>query len=614
MCGIVGYIGPNQAVPFLIHGLSRLEYRGYDSAGIAVIDDGTLRVVRRRGKLSTLAAAVTSEPVPGVIGIGHTRWATHGRPLEENAHPHTAGAVTVVHNGILENHVSLRAEMEKLGRKFSSETDTEVFAHLIDQALLDGAPTLTEAVRAILPRVEGTYALVVLSLREPGRIVAAKNASPLVIGKSDGESYLASDVPALLDYTRSVVYLEDGDVVDVTAQSITITDRTGGAVSRPPRTINWNTVQAEKDGYPHFMLKEIFEQPRAVADTLRGRLMPDEGDAVLDDLKIDVPPLRRIVLLACGTSYYAALVGKFMIEKLAQLPCEVDLASEFRYRSPIVGADDLVVAISQSGETADTLAAVREARQRGAKVVAIANVMDSTIPRSCDGTLYTHAGPEIGVASTKCFTAQLAALALLALHLGRRRGTLTAAEGRAFGIELAALPEKMTRCLTTLAAGLESRTAFASLVHSCKAARDFLFLGRGPNYPIALEAALKLKEISYIHAEGYAAGEMKHGPIALIDDGLPVVVIAPRGPLYEKVLSNLAEVRARNGRVLAVATEGDDQIVRQSDDQLFIPHAEPLLQPFLTVLPLQVLSYAIAVAKGNDVDQPRNLAKSVTVE
>ena len=614
MCGIVGYVGSKQAVPFLIHGLSRLEYRGYDSAGVAVIGDKGLRVVRRAGKLSALAAAVSSEPPPGTLGIGHTRWATHGRPSEENAHPHTAGAVPVVHNGILENHMELRAELEALGRRFTSETDTEVFAHLIDQALVDGATSLADAVRAALRRVEGTYALVVLSSNAPGQIVAARNASPLVLGIGVGESFVASDVPALLDNTRNVVYLDDGDVADVRAQTITITDRAGKAVSREPRAITWSAAQAEKDGYPHFMLKEIFEQPRAVTDTLRGRLVPEQGDALLDDVKIDVVGLRRVVILACGTSYYAGLVGKFLIESMARVACEVDLASEFRYRDPVIGPGDLAVAISQSGETADTLAAVREARERGANILAICNVVDSAIPRASHGTLYTHAGPEIGVASTKCFTAQLAALSLLALHLGRRRSTLSEAQGRALAEEFAAIPEKMTRCLAALVPEAEGKAPFPLLAQRYKNARDFLFLGRGPNYPIALEGALKLKEISYIHAEGYAAGEMKHGPIALIDDGVPVVVIAPRGPGYEKVLSNLNEVRARNGHVLAIATEGDTQIDRQSEAVLRVPDTQPLLQPFLTVLPLQLLSYAIAVARGNDVDQPRNLAKSVTVE
>jgi glucosamine--fructose-6-phosphate aminotransferase (isomerizing) len=616
MCGIVGYVGGRQALPFLIGGLKRLEYRGYDSAGVAVVGPGGLQIVRRQGKLAALEAVVAAEPPVGTLGIGHTRWATHGRPSEVNAHPHTSGAVTVVHNGIIENHLELRAELEAAGRRFSSETDTEIFAHLIDRALSEGASTLTlgDAVRGALRRVEGTYALVVISERHPEQIVAAKNASPLVIGLGENETFLASDVPALLDHTRKVIYLEDGDVAELTRAKVTVTDKAGSAVARPQRMISWNAAQAEKAGYPHFMLKEIFEQPQAVTDTLRGRLSAETGDAVLDNIELPVSSFKRLVLLACGTSYYAALVGKFLIEAAARIPCEVDLASEFRYRDPVVGPGDLVVAISQSGETADTLAAVKEAKGRGAMVLAICNVVDAAIPRTSHATLYTHAGPEIGVASTKCFTAQLAALALLAVHLGRRRSTLTADAARGLAGELAALPQKMARCLATLVPEADAAAPMAKLAAKYRDARDFLFLGRGTNYPIALEGALKLKEISYIHAEGYAAGEMKHGPIALIDDGVPVVVVAPRGHGYEKVLSNLAEVRARNGRILAVATEGDHLIGSQCDDVLWIPDAGTLVQPFLTVLPLQLLAYAIAVAKGNDVDQPRNLAKSVTVE
>jgi glucosamine--fructose-6-phosphate aminotransferase (isomerizing) len=613
MCGIVGYVGGRQALPFLLSGLKRLEYRGYDSAGVAVAGPRGLQVVRRQGKLSVLEGVVASEPPAGTLGIGHTRWATHGRPSEVNAHPHTAGAVTVVHNGIIENHLALRAELEAAGRTFTSETDTEIFAHLIDAASATGMG-LADAVRAALRRVEGTYALVVISERDPGRIVAAKNASPLVVGLGANETFLASDVPALLDHTRDVIYLEDGDVAEIQRGGVVVTDLAGTPVNRPRRIIEWNTAQAEKAGYPHFMLKEIFEQPQAVTDTLRARLSAESGDAVLDDIDLPIASFRRVVLLACGTSYYAALVGKFLIEAAGRLPCEVDLASEFRYRDPVVGAGDLVIAISQSGETADTLAAVKEAKGRGATVLAICNVVDAAIPRLSDATLYTHAGPEIGVASTKCFTAQLAALALVALHVGRRRGTLSAEAGRAFAGELSALPQKMAHCLATLVPEAEAAAPLAALAAKYRDVRDFLFLGRGTNYPIALEGALKLKEISYIHAEGYAAGEMKHGPIALIDDGVPVVVVAPKGHGYEKVLSNLAEVRARKGRVIAVATEGDELITSQCDDVLRVPDAGPLVQPFLTVLPLQLLAYAIAIAKGNDVDQPRNLAKSVTVE
>jgi glucosamine--fructose-6-phosphate aminotransferase (isomerizing) len=613
MCGIVGYVGGREALPFLLSGLKRLEYRGYDSAGVAVAGPVGLQVVRRQGKLSVLEGVVAAEPPRGTLGIGHTRWATHGRPSEVNAHPHTSGAVTVVHNGIIENHLALRAELEAAGRQFSSETDTEIFAHLIDGAIGDGK-SLTEAVRAALRRVEGTYALVVISNSDPERIVAAKNASPLVIGLGANETFLASDVPALLDHTREVIYLEDGDVAEVKRGSAVVTDRAGAPVTRPRRTIEWNAAQAEKAGHPHFMLKEIFEQPQAVTDTLRGRLSPETGDAVLDGIDLPISSFKRVALLACGTSYYAALVGKFLIEAAARIPCEVDLASEFRYRDPVVGPGDLVIAISQSGETADTLAAVKEAKSRGATVLSICNVVDAAIPRASHATLYTHAGPEIGVASTKCFTAQLAALALIALHVGRRRATLTADAARALAGELAALPQKMAHCLAQLVPEAEAGAPMAKLAAKYRDARDFLFLGRGTNYPIALEGALKLKEISYIHAEGYAAGEMKHGPIALIDDGVPVVVVAPKGHGYEKVLSNLAEVRARKGRIVAVATEGDELITSQCDDVLRVPEAGPLVQPFLTVLPLQLLAYAIAIAKGNDVDQPRNLAKSVTVE
>ncbi|HVU49790.1 MAG TPA: glutamine--fructose-6-phosphate transaminase (isomerizing) [Polyangia bacterium] len=613
MCGIVGYVGGREALPFLLSGLKRLEYRGYDSAGVAVSGPPGLQVVRRQGKLSVLEGVVAAEPPRGTLGIGHTRWATHGRPSELNAHPHTSGAVTVVHNGIIENHLALRAELEAAGRRFTSETDTEIFAHLIDGAVAAGK-SLPDAVRAALHRVEGTYALVVISDGDPERIVAAKNASPLVIGLGANETFLASDVPALLDHTREVIYLEDGDVAEVRRGSAVVTDRAGTPVSRPRRTIEWNTAQAEKAGHPHFMLKEIFEQPQAVTDTLRGRLSPEAGDAVLDGIDLPIASFKRVALLACGTSYYAALVGKFLIEAAGRIPCEVDLASEFRYRDPVIGPGDLVIAISQSGETADTLAAVKEAKSRGATVLSICNVVDSAIPRASHAALYTHAGPEIGVASTKCFTAQLAALALIALHVGRRRATLTADAARALAGELAALPQKMANCLAQLVPAAEAGAPLAKLAAKYRDARDFLFLGRGTNYPIALEGALKLKEISYIHAEGYAAGEMKHGPIALIDDGVPVVVVAPKGHGYEKVLSNLAEVRARKGRILAVATEGDDLITSQCDDVLRVPEANALVQPFLTVLPLQLLAYAIAIAKGNDVDQPRNLAKSVTVE
>ena len=608
MCGIVGYVGPRPATPLLIKGLRRLEYRGYDSAGLAVAGgDGIIKVVRCRGKLAGLEALIASDPPAGTLGIGHTRWATHGRPSESNAHPHKVGPIAVVHNGIIENYLSLRARLEAAGRVFASETDTEIVAHLIDEAVAAGAPSLVEGLRVALRQVHGAYALVVVSDRHPGQIVAAKSASPMVIGLGDGETFLASDVPAILEHTRRVIFLEDGDIVEITATGAQISDLSGRRIERVPRTIMWDAAQAEKGGYPHFMLKEIHEQPRAIADTLRARLRLDTADADLEGFELGMRDLRRVVLLACGTSYHAGLVGKFLIEATSRIPCEVDLASEFRYRDPVVGANDLVIAISQSGETADTLAAIKEARIRGARVLAISNVVDSAIPRASHGALYTHAGPEIGVASTKCFTAQLAALALVAINFGKRTGALGIDAAEHLVAELAGIPVKM-------ADTLEALGDFAGLAKEYAGARDFLFLGRGTNYPIALEGALKLKEISYIHAEGYAAGEMKHGPIALIDDGVPVVVIAPQGPGYDKVLSNLSEVRARNGHIIAVATRGDTQIGGLCDRVLSIPDAPALLQPFLTVLPLQLMSYAIALAKGNDVDQPRNLAKSVTVE
>jgi glucosamine--fructose-6-phosphate aminotransferase (isomerizing) len=607
MCGIVGYVGPREATPLLIGGLRRLEYRGYDSAGLAVSGPDGMRVVRCRGKLAALEALVAEHPPRGTVGIGHTRWATHGRPSEANAHPHRVGPVAVVHNGIIENYLPLRERLEAAGREFASETDTEIVAHLIHEALAGGAPTLGDAVRVALRQVTGAYALAVVSEKHPGELVAAKVASPLVLGLGAGETFVGSDVPAFLEHTREVIFLEEGDIAEISHAGVRLSDLEGRRRDRPSRSITWNAAQAEKGGYPHFMLKEIHEQPRAIADTLRPRLRLDSGDADIEGLDVDARALRRVVLLACGTSYHAGLVGKFLIEGAARIPCEVDLASEFRYRAPVVGPDDLIVAISQSGETADTLAAVKEARARGSRVLAISNVVDSAIARAATGALYTHAGPEIGVASTKCFTAQLAALSLLAVHLGRRTGGLDDAGAAALVTALAGIPTSMAEALAALG-------DMSELAGRYRDARDFLFLGRGTNYPIALEGALKLKEISYIHAEGYAAGEMKHGPIALVDDGVPVVVLAPRGPGYDKVLSNVAEVRARNGHVIAIATQGDPAIAGLSDRVIHIPDAAAALQPFLTVLPLQMMSYAIALAKGNDVDQPRNLAKSVTVE
>jgi glucosamine--fructose-6-phosphate aminotransferase (isomerizing) len=606
MCGIVGYVGKREATPILLGGLKRLEYRGYDSAGVAISNGGPVALIRCQGKLMALEKLLNEQRPTGAVGIGHTRWATHGRPSDENAHPHKAGPVSLVHNGIVENHVELRARLMAGGRKFASQTDTEVLAHLVDEALDKGANSLGDAVRAALRQVEGAYAVAVVSDRHPGAVVGAKKASPLVVGLGQGESFLASDAAALLEHTRDMVFLEDGDVVELNEVGTRITDLLGTAIERKPRTVTWNAAQAEKAGYPHFMLKEIHEQPRAVTDTLRGRLLPDTHDVALDDAGIKRIP-TRLVIIACGTSYHAGLVGKFLVESAARIPCEVDLASEFRYREPIIGPDDLVVGISQSGETADTLAALKEAKARGACTLAICNVVDSAIARTSDGVLYTHAGPEIGVASTKCFTAQLAALALLAIHLGRRSGALDDAAASELVRELMNIPHKMTEVLKDCG-------DLKDLARKYKNARDFLFLGRGTNYPIALEGALKLKEISYIHAEGYAAGEMKHGPIALIDDGLPVVVIVTKGKGYDKVLSNLSEVRAREGHIIAVATKGDKDIPEHAQDVLWVPDSPSLLQPLLTVLPLQLLAYAVALVRGNDVDQPRNLAKSVTVE
>ncbi|MGD0836992.1 MAG: glutamine--fructose-6-phosphate transaminase (isomerizing) [Polyangia bacterium] len=606
MCGIVGYIGTREATPVLLGGLRRLEYRGYDSAGIAVLTKGTTQLLRCRGRLAALERLVADRSPVGTTGIGHTRWATHGRPSEENAHPHRVGAVSVVHNGIVENHAALRDRLTATGRRFSSQTDTEVIAHLIDEAVAGGAASLADAVRAALRQLEGSYAVAVLSEQHPHQIVAAKNASPLVVGLGVGENFLASDAPAILEHTRQMIFLEEGDVAILSASTVELTDVDGRPRARAAKTITWTAAQAEKAGYPHFMLKEIHEQPQAVSDTLRSRLLLDASDVSLDGQALGSVD-GRVLILACGTSYHAGLVGKFLIENIARVACEVDLASEFRYREPVVTGGDLVVAISQSGETLDTLAAVKEAKARGGQTLAICNVVDSEIARACQKVLYTHAGPEIGVASTKCFTAQLAALTLLAIHLGRRNGALGDRAASELMAELVHMPHKMSATLAALGSMRE-------LAHRYMHARDFLFLGRGTNYPIALEGALKLKEISYIHAEGYAAGEMKHGPIALIDDGLPVVVIATKGKGYDKVLSNLAEVRAREGHVIAVATRGDEAIKAHCQDVLWVEDAPSLLQPLLTVLPLQLLAYAMALARGTDVDQPRNLAKSVTVE
>ena len=607
MCGIVGYIGSREATPLLVQGLQRLEYRGYDSAGVSVWHNGESRVVRCRGKLSALQELLVSHPAPGSLGMGHTRWATHGRPSDENAHPHRVGGVSVVHNGIIENHLALRHQLLDEGAHFTSETDTEIFAHLIRKELDGGAASLTEAVRTVLGSVRGAFAIVVMYDGDPDSLVAAKNASPMVVGLGQDENFVASDITAILSETREMIFVDEGEIVTLRRDGVAITDFAGTPVDRAPKTITWSPGQAEKEGYRHFMLKEIHEQPRAVADTLAGRLDLERDDVVLDGTDIDVQAVDRIVLLACGTSYHAALVGKYLIESLARIPCEVDLASEFRYRDPLIGPRDLAVAISQSGETADTMAAVREAKSRGAKLLAISNVLDSSIPRLSDHAFYTHAGPEIGVASTKAFTTQLIALVLLAVYLGRRSDAMSPERAHELLAELAALPNKMADVIGHSA-------QLQALARRYGHARGFLFLGRGNQYPIALEGALKLKEISYIHAEGYAAGEMKHGPIALIDDEMPVVILAPQSPYYEKVVSNLAEVRARGGKVLAVASRGDADIGKVADDVVLIPDTALELMPVLTTLPLQLLAYHVADFKGTDIDQPRNLAKSVTVE
>ncbi len=606
MCGIIGYIGGRQATPLLVGGLRKLEYRGYDSAGVSVFNNGTSKVVRCRGKLANLEAKLLEDPAPGTVGIGHTRWATHGRPSDENSHPHKVGPISVIHNGIIENHLQLRAELAASGSKFSSETDTEIFAHLVAREIKT-AENLTLAVRRALAKVRGSYAFVVMSDHEPQTLVAAKNSSPLVIGLGENENFIASDVTAILAETRKVIFIEEGEIVTVTREAVAITDLEGKPVTRAPKTITWSAVQAEKGGFKHFMLKEIHEQPRAVADTLVGRVDLEHDDVLLDGVTLDVTKIKRIVFVACGTSYHASMVGEFMIEALARIPVEVEIASEFRYRDPIIGAGDLVIAVSQSGETLDTMEAVREAKKRGAQVLAISNVLESSIPRLADHAFYTHAGPEIGVASTKAFTTQLVAMALVAIYLGKRTKTLSNERARALLAELVQLPQKMRDIV-------EGGAQLQVLARRYGGAHGFLFLGRGSQYPIALEGALKLKEISYIHAEGYPAGEMKHGPIALIDENLPVVVLAPRGPFYEKVVSNLAEVRARQGKVLAIATKGDNEIGGHADDVVLVPDTALELQPILTVLPLQMLSYYVADGKGTDVDQPRNLAKSVTVE
>lgn len=609
MCGIVGYIGYQEAVPIVLDGLKRLEYRGYDSAGIATLYQDQIKICRAEGKLINLEKQLSHSPLQGQVGIGHTRWATHGRPSEINAHPHKAGGFVVVHNGIIENYLELKNILRQKGHNFSSETDTEIIAHLIEQHYKD-CHDFEMAVRKALREVRGAYAIATIFEKEPDKLIAAKLGSPLVVGQGNGEFFVASDIPAMLSHTREMIFLDDGEVVVFTNQDMKVTTLSGSIRDKEVKTITWSPVMAEKDGFRHFMLKEIHEQPRAVADTIAGRVQEEDAKVFLEDIKLSdqfFKTLERIYIVACGTSWHAALVGKFLLEKYTRIPVEVDIASEFRYRNPLVNQQTLVLVISQSGETADTLAALREAHAKDGKVLAICNVVESSIARESDGVIYTHAGPEIGVASTKAFTTQLVALYLMTLHLGVLRDRLDKNERRLMIDALVSLPRKLEECLK-LDAQIED------IAQSFFHAKDFLYLGRGNQYPIALEGALKLKEISYIHAEGYPAGEMKHGPIALIDEQLPVVVIAPHNETMEKVASNMEEVEARGGRVIAVTDRAATSLVDKAETVIVVPPIVDDLMPVLTSIPMQLLAYHIAVLKGTDVDQPRNLAKSVTVE
>src|SRR5712671_1781360 len=624
MCGIVGYVGKKQVVPVILEGLRRLEYRGYDSAGIAVAGNGDgLQICRAEGKLRNLEEAIRLKPIDGTYGIGHTRWATHGRPTEENAHPHRdcTGKIVVVHNGIVENYLSLKKKLIEEGHRFTTETDTEVIAHLVEKHLLktgNGHPaSLEEAVRKTVKQLTGVFALAVISVDEANKNVAARNGPPAVIGLGNEEYFVASDVPAILYHTRDIFFLADGDLAVVTPDGVQLTDFDGKPIQRQVQHVTWDPIMAEKGGFKHFMLKEIYEQPRAVRDTTLGRVSQDTGHIFLDQMEITEAEFRaakKINITACGTSWHAGQAGKFMIESLARVPVEVDYASEWRYRDPIIAPDTITLVISQSGETADTIAAQREAKAKGSHTLAICNVVGSMITREASGTIYTHAGPEIGVASTKAFTCQLVALYLFALYLAQVRCTMTVEQARAAVREITLIPGKLEQLLTR-------DEQCEELAKRYQRAHDFLFLGRGIHYPIALEGALKLKEVSYIHAEGYPAGEMKHGPNALIDENLPVVIIATRdvnnpGSMvrYEKTISNLKEVKARSGIVIALATEGDEEIKEAADHVIYIPPAPEELLPILEIVPLQLLAYHIAVRRGCDVDQPRNLAKSVTVE
>jgi len=624
MCGIIGYIGGKQVLPILIDGLRRLEYRGYDSAGVAVVRNGTIELRRSAGKLSRLEEALAMHPLDGEYGIGHTRWATHGRPTEENAHPHRdcTGQIVVVHNGIIENYLDLKRQLQKEGHRFVTETDTEIVAHLVEREMKQAASNasdgkhdgLENAVRRALLYMRGLFALVLISADDPNKIVTVRNGPPIVVGLGENEYFVASDIPAILSHTRDVVFLGDEEMAVITPSGVEFTDYSGRAVSKKSTRVMWDPVMAEKAGYKHFMLKEIFEQPWAVRETVLGRVSVESGQVFLHEIEIPDRVLRevdRVVILACGTSWHAALVGKFMIESLARVHVEVDYGSEYRYRDPIVSNKTLAIVITQSGETADTLAALREAKKKGATSIAICNVVGSMATRETDGTVYTHAGPEIGVASTKAFTSQLVALHLLALYLGQIRGALTPDAARPH-------LEALTQLPLLLEQTLKCEPVTEEIAKRFHQRSDFLYLGRGINYPIALEGALKLKEISYIHAEGYPAGEMKHGPIALIDENLPVVTIAPHDHVFEKILGNVQEAKARGGSVIALTTGASggirDLLTSSQDYVITVPDTNPLLIPVLMTVPLQLLAYHIAVRRGCDIDQPRNLAKSVTVE
>ncbi len=609
MCGIIGYLGPQEAMPIILDGLKRLEYRGYDSAGMAVITDHGLAIRRSLGKLKELENLLRQDPLYGQAGIGHTRWATHGRPSETNAHPHLVGSIAVVHNGIIENYLELKDALIKEGHRFSSETDTEIVSHLIFRHLEQGAPYLA-AVQQTLKEIQGSYALAIVNANEPRMLVAARKESPLILGLGDGEYFLASDIPAILPYTRRVIFLEDGDLVVIRDGEFLLLDREGQKIERPVNAITWSPAMAEKAGYKHFMQKEIFEQPRALIDTFRGRIDPDQGEVVLKEVTLsdaEIQDIRKIFLVACGTSFHAAMVGKTLIESLCRLPVEVELGSEFRYREPLVDRHTLLIPISQSGETADTRAGLTAGKELGAKSLAIVNAVGSSIAREAGAVLYTHAGPEIGVASTKAFTTQLVALYLIALFLAQRLGRLNRADLRFRLTELLKLP---TWVQETLDLDQEIRETGRRYMN----AHNFLYLGRGIHYPIALEGALKLKEISYIHAEGYAAGEMKHGPIALIDENMPVLVLASRSPVLEKVQGNIEEVAARGGRLIALTEADNKQVQDRVESVITVPSVPLELSPIVLVTPLQLLAYHIADLRGTDVDQPRNLAKSVTVE